>query len=72
MRSLQIITGIGHFGYQTAQPVVEFKLKQAAIFCRTDILALQDFQVMRNAESRKIYGRRELIRLFAVASGVSN
>lgn len=64
MRRLQFITRIGHLRHQCADPGVQFQFQYAAVFGGTDILALNDFQVMRNA------GQQEDVRQTGVNTAV--
>lgn len=54
MRSLKFIARIGHFRHQRADPGVKLQFQHAAVFGGADILALNNFQVVSNADSRKI------------------
>ena len=64
VRRLQFITRIGHLRHQCADPGVKLQFQYAAVFGGTDILALNDFQVMRNA------GQQEDVRQTGVNTAV--
>lgn len=57
VRRLQFITRIGHLRHQCADPGVKLQFQYAAVFGGTDILALDDFQVMRNAGQQENIGQ---------------
>ena len=64
MRSLKFIARIGHFRHQRAYPGVKLQFQHAPVFGGADILALNDFQVMRNA------GQQEDVRQTGIDTAV--
>ncbi len=49
MRCLQVVARVGHLGHQPTQPLVQLKFEQTAILGGTDVLALNQLEVMGNA-----------------------
>ncbi|MNF18608.1 hypothetical protein D3C80_2227920 [compost metagenome] len=57
MRSLQVITWIGHLGHQAADPFVQLQFQQATILGRADVFALDQLQVMGDARQQEDVGQ---------------
>lgn len=53
VRSLQLVARIGHFGHQAADPRVQLQLQQSAVLSGTNVLALNQLQVVGDTRQKE-------------------
>ncbi|MNE86495.1 hypothetical protein D3C80_1836060 [compost metagenome] len=54
---MQLIARIGHFGDQATNPSIELQFKKTSVFGRTNIFALNQFQIVRNTRQQEDIGQ---------------